>query len=137
MAGFRDLAANLAKLDGIPSRIAAEVAGEINASIQDQFSGGADPYGKPWKPLLPQTVRRKGGDSRILMRTDSLAGETTAKPAAGAGIEITSIDYGNFHQTGTKHMVPRKILPDGDELPETWTNAIQTATENAFKKALG
>jgi phage gpG-like protein len=136
MAGFRDLADRLAELEWIPSRIASEVAGAINESIADQFSAGHDPYGKPWAPLLPSTVRRKGGDRRILRRTDVLSSETVAKPTSGAGIEISSVDYGQFHQTGTKRMVARKILPDGAELPATWSKAIEEATERAFKKAL-
>ncbi len=136
MAGLRDLADRLAQLEGIPSRIAGEVAAKISASLQSQFDGGVNAYGNAWKPLLPQTVRRKGGDSRILRRTDALSAATVAKPTAGAGIEISTLDYGRFHQTGTKHMVARKILPDGSALPKPWSEAIQEASDNAFSKVL-
>ena len=136
MAGFRDLAERLAELEGIPSRIARDVADGINESIADQFATGTDPYGKPWAPLLPQTVRRKGGDTRILRRSDALSSETVARPTSGSGIEITSVESGQYHQGGTKHMVARKVLPDGAELPDAWTEAIEKATEKAFKKAM-
>jgi len=136
MAGFRDLADRLAELEGIPSRITTEVAGVIDASLRDQFDSGVNAYGNPWKPLLPQTVRRKRGDARILRRTDALSSETRATPTSGAGIEITSIDYGSLHQSGTKNMVARKILPDGSALPKPWTEAIADATHRAFVKVL-
>ncbi len=136
MAGFKALQDRLAELEGIPSRIAGEVAQGINAEIRAQFQAGTDPYGKPWAPLLPQTIRRKGGDARILRRHDSLSSETVAIPTSGAGIEITSVDYGGYHQTGTKHMVARPILPDGADLPQSWQDVIQTASDNAFKKVL-
>jgi len=136
MAGFRDLAERLEELQGIPSRITGEVADAINEEIGGQFAGGHNAYGTPWKPLLPQTVRRKRGDARILRRTDALSAETRAVPMQGAGIEITSLDYGTFHQSGTKRMVARKILPDGTALPKAWTEAIEDATDRAFSKVL-
>jgi hypothetical protein len=136
MSGFADLAATLAELDDIPSRIAGEVADGINEEIRQQFDSGTDPYGAPWGPLLPQTVRRKGGDRRILRRADALSVETVARPTAGAGVEISSVDYGGRHQGGTKHMIARPILPDEGELPESWQEVIEKATEKAFKKAM-
>jgi hypothetical protein len=136
MAGAADLAARLAELAKIPSRVAARVASDIDAQLKGEFDHGVNAYGNAWKPLLPQTIRRKRGDARILRRTDQLSAETGAKPAAGAGIEITSLDYGSFHQTGTSRMVARKILPDGGALPKPWTESIQSALDDEFGKAL-
>src|SRR5690348_3268759 len=101
MSGFDDLVSTLAELEDIPSRIASEVSDGINEIIADQFAAGTDPYGAPWAPLLPSTVKRKRGDRRVLRRTDTLSSETRAKPSAGAGVEIDSIDVGQFHQAGT------------------------------------
>ncbi len=137
MAGFSDLADRLAELEGIPSRITREVADAINVEIEGQFANGHNAYGNPWAPLLPSTVKRKKGDRRILRRTDALSSETRATPTSGAGIEITSLDYGGVHQTGDlPRMVARKILPDGSALPRPWTKAIEDATDRAFAKAL-
>lgn len=137
MAGFRDLADRLAQLAKVASRVATPVAARISVSLADQFRNAVNAYGNPWKALLPQTVRRKRGDARILMRTDALAAETVATPiSGGAGVEITSLDYGNFHQTGTKRMVARKILPDGTSLPPVWTEAIQDSLDAEFSKRL-
>ncbi len=136
MAGARDLADRLAQLAGLPSRITAAVADGINAELEEQFASGVNAYGNPWAPLLPQTVRRKGGDSRILLRTDALAAATAAHPSGGAGITIQSLDYGKFHQSGTKHMVARKILPDGKALPPSWQAVIAECAKAAFTKAM-
>ena len=135
MSGFADLAATLAELEGIPSRIAAECADGITEQIRQQFDAGCDAYGNPWEPLLPSTVRRKRGDTRILRRTDKLSSQTTAHPTGGAGIEITSLPEGQFHQGGTRNMDPRPILPDGGDLPTAWEEIIQGATDRAFKRA--
>lgn len=137
MPGFAALADRLAELATVPSRIAAPVAEGINAELQREFAQGSNAYGTPWKPLLPTTVRRKGGDTRILMRTDALANETVARPMSSAGVEIVSLDYGTFHQGGTKHMVPRKILPDGQDLPKSWERVIDREVAAAFAKAMG
>ena len=135
MAGFADLTARIAELEGIPSRIAREVADGISAKLRAQFETSTDPDGRPWAPLLPQTVKRKGGDTRILRRTDAMSGATTAKPESGAGVEVISIDYAERHQTGTKHMVARPILPEG-EIPASWQSIISDAADRAFKKVL-
>lgn len=137
MPGMAALAERLAELEDIPSRIAGEVADGITEELRQQFDGGHDPYGNAWKPLKASTIKRKGGDTRILRRTDTLSSETVATPRRGAGVEITSVDYGRFHQTGTENMTARPVLPDQDELPEAWQEVIQEATDTAFRKALG
>lgn len=134
MPSLDDMAAAISELSDVPSRASVGAAHRINALIGDQFASGVDPFGQPWQPLKESTVKRKGGDRRILRRTDALSLETVARPAAGAGIEIDSLDYGQFHQTGTGRMVARPILPEG-ELPEEWSEAIDAAVEDAFRKA--
>lgn len=134
--GFQALAERLSDLEGIPARITAEVADDITEEIREQFDVGADPYGRSWSPLMASTLKRKRGDGRILRRSDVLSSETVARPTSGAGVEITSVEYGQRHQLGTKHMVARPILPEGDELPESWQEIIEDATSKAVKKAM-
>ncbi len=137
MSGFDDLAATLAELEGIPSRIASEVADGISGLIAEEFASGTDPYGASWAPLFPSTVRRKGGDRRILRRSDALSSDTYARPSSGSGIEVESLPYGGVHQVGDgSRMVARPVLPDGGELPEAWQEVIESAADRAFKKAL-
>ncbi len=135
MSGFADLAANIGELAGLPSRISKRVADGIDKLLNDQFDAETDPYGNAWEPLLPQTVKRKKGDSRILRRTDNLVARTTAVASAGSGVELVSEDYGGVHQVGYVNMVARPILPDGAELPEEWQDIIDGEFEDAMKKA--
>ncbi len=136
MSGFDDLASNLGELRGLPSRISREVASGISAKISEQFDAETDPYGNPWSPLLESTVRRKRGDTRILRRTDVMAGNTIARPSSGAGVLLESEDYGQYHQSGTPDMVARTIFPDGEELPDEWQEIIEDATDRAFGDAM-
>lgn len=137
MSTFEDLAATLAELEDIPSRIAGEVAEGINELIQEEFVSGSDPYGNAWAPLRPSTVRRKGGDTRIMRQSDDLSSGTVARASSGAGIEISSLEYGGYHQGPTSNRVARPVLPDGGELPEAWQEVIEAATDKAFTKAMG
>lgn len=126
MSAFDELASNLGDLAGLPSRVSKEVADGINELMQDQFNSETDPYGNPWPALLPQTVKRKKGDSRILRLTDTLLNNTVASASSGSGVDITSESYGEYHQGGTKNMVAREILPGGKELPEEWLDLIES-----------
>jgi len=126
MAGWDKLAQNLEKLSKIPSQLSKPVAEELNKLINTQFANGQDPYGKPWMKLQPSTIQRKGHDS-ILIETGKLAAQTVAVPMSGAGIELRSVDYGQFHQSGTRYMVAREILPGREELPKAWQAVIAKA----------
>ena len=136
MPGFADLAARLAELEKLPSRVTREAAASITDQLHGQFDAGVNAYRQPWAPLKPSTIRRKRGDARILRRTDALSSEIAARPMSGAGIEIVWLDYAEKHQTGTKWMVARKILPDGSGLPRQWSEAIRISYANAFGEAL-
>jgi hypothetical protein len=133
IAELQRVADSLAELSTVPARAAAAAADSINGLLAEQFAGSHDPSGEAWAELLESTVKRKGGDTRILIRTGAAEAETRARPTAGAGIEITTKDYMSYHQTGTGHMVARKVLPE-DGLPEEWEDAIDSAVEDAFQK---
>ncbi len=131
---LEQLSANLAELSDVPSRAARGAAARINVALQEQFDGEHDPDGRPWAKLLPQTVRRKGGDSRILQRTGEMREGTYARPSQGSGIEISSVEYASFHQTGTKHMTKRPVLPAQDGLPDEWTEIVDDEVAKAFAR---
>lgn len=136
IAELERVADSLAELAVVPARAAAGAADSINGLLADQFAGGHDPYGDAWADLLDSTVKRKGGDTRILIRTGEAEAETKARPTSGAGIEITTKDYMSYHQTGTEHMTARPVLP-GDGLPDEWEDAINAAVEAAFQEVAG
>lgn len=125
------LADRLGELSEIPSRIARDVADDFDAFIDECFSLKQDPYGQAWEPLEESTVLKKGSTT-ILEESGNLRDETGAFPLRGAGIEFRSATYGFFHNAGTVSMVARKFLPDGDELPVQWSDAITARLDAAF-----
>jgi len=127
------LADRLGELSQVPSRVAADVASDFDGFIDECFAAAADPYGNSWEELAESTVERKGHTS-ILQETGNLRDETGAFPTKGAGIEFRSAPYGFFHNAGTVSMTARKFLPDGDELPLQWTDAIAARLDDAFGK---
>jgi len=124
------LARNLERLAAVPSQASADVAATIDNLIDDQFDRGTDPYGKPWAPLAPSTVRQgrrppPGTDTRELRDSVSV------RPLPGAGVGITiGADYAEHFDR------KRPILPRGT-LPRTWNDAIQAAVDAAAERALG
>jgi hypothetical protein len=134
--GFRELADHIGALEGIPSRIARPVADRFTELLGQEFDQETNPYGVPWAELADSTIRKKGHD-QILFETGELSENTIAVPLSGAGIELRSVDHGQFHQAGDPPRMPaRKILPDRAELPLSWQNAIREETEAAFKRTL-
>ncbi len=136
MASFRKLSDNLAELAIVPSRISRTVSDRINDLITEQFSQGKDPYEKPWKPLKATTIRRKGGDNRILLDSNLMSEETVARPMAGSGVRISTTSYAGFHQVGTSRMVAREVLPDRSDLPLKWQKAIETAVSGEVAQVM-
>ena len=125
---WKRLGENLGKLAQVPSRIARPICVGINEQIQKQFDEGKDPYGTPWKPLKPSTVKRKGGDTRILIRTGELL--------AAIASQLVSIDYLGYHMTATANRVARPVFPHRNGLPKTWTEIIQREWRKAFEKTM-
>lgn len=134
--GWQKLADNLGRLAQIPSRIARPIATRINVEIQNQFADGKDPYGKAWAPLKPSTVRSKGGDTRILIRTGRGRQETIAIPMSGAGIELVSVDYLGYHMGATSVRPARPVLPNRSDLPAKWQEIIQDEWRKAFGRTM-
>lgn len=126
------LADALAELSDVPSRASRGAAERINGLLAQEFAGSHSADGEGWAPLLESTVKRKGGDSRILIRSDETRDQTYARPLPGSGIEIVSTEAAQYHQTGTRHMVARPILPDTGELPPEWEEAVEDAVAKAF-----
>lgn len=137
MNGLGQLARNIARLGEVPSRVARDGAAGIARHIDHQFDSGTDPYGRPWAPLRPATLRR-GRHAPPLTDTHAMRDGIAVRPQAGAGIAITfaSDVPAGFHQGGTVNMVARKILPEGT-LPRTWNEALSGAAGAAVKQTMG
>ncbi len=135
-AALNRIAKSLRQLSRVPSQAASGAAPEIRKLLVQQFLTGTDPYGGRWASLSQATLD-KGRSPPPL--TDSGAMATLdVQPSQGAGITITlGADYSRFHQTGTRYMPARPILPDQRGLPATWRRAIQDAADRSFERIMG
>ena len=88
-------------------------AGEwMRRETQLNFARQSDPEGKPWEPLKPSTLRRKK-TTAILRETGSLSASIHRHGPGSSGHETrirVDVDYGIFHQTGTKAIPQREII---------------------------
>jgi hypothetical protein len=121
-------------LSRVPSRVASDGAESIKALIAEQFATQTDPYGTPWAPHQPETLRR-WGEHPVLNLTGALSAVDVA-PMRGAGIAVTlGAPYGAFHQVGTRWMPARPILPVAG-LPSAWSRALSDAADAAFERTM-
>ena len=136
-AALANVRRSLAQLARVPSAASSGAAGAIQALIGEQFARGTDPYGAGWQALAESTVRRKGGDDRILIRTGDMMSGVSVQPMSGAGISITfEQDYSAYHQVGTGRMPARPVLPDQRGLPDSWREAIAEAVRAKGEEAM-
>jgi len=106
---------------------------EIERLIQQQFDEGKDPYGKPWAPLKPSTLRR---GRRPPPLTDTRAMRDGIKVRGiedGISIDVPA-SYASFHQEGAPkvNLAARPMLPEHG-LPESWEQAITSAAESVVR----
>lgn len=99
------------------------IADSVRATFQAIFqSAGGYAVNGPWEPLSEATLARKPGSSaQILIDTDDLHQSLTQPNAVGSISELvdsetlamgTELPYAELHQTGTRFMPARELLPD-------------------------
>lgn len=140
VAALSNVSLMMSRLARVPSRVAPQAAPKLEALLRNEFAQERDPYGNPWKPLSPVTVaikQRTGGRSGILQDKGTMLDELAIVPSSGAGLTVTlGAPYSAFHQTGTRNMPARPILPYA-ALPASWNAALREASEKAFGEAVG
>lgn len=125
-----DLERVLGRLDALPRKVAERAAPAITKELQREFARGTDPYGRKWKKLAT-------GKPSYLTESGRLRRGTRAAPLPGkrAGVRILiGAPWGIYHQTGTRNMPARRILPQRG-LPGTWSAAINRAMREAVREA--
>jgi phage gpG-like protein len=133
--GFQRLNGTLRALSEVPSRVAADASVRIAGLIDGSFDAGTDPYGRPWAPLSTYTLA-KGRFPPPLTDSGAMRASIDVHPTAGAGIEVTlDSEYATFHQTGTRYMPQRQILPQSAGLAPSWREAIAEAVRANVAKA--
>lgn len=108
---------------------------------QGFFSTGIDPNGKPWAPLRPATIAKKG-HGIILVDRDPLMDSLTKRSDSGAIRAITdrmavfgtSVPYAIFHQMGTSRLPIRApVGVDSKTLDDIVNLTADTAVEQLRK----
>jgi phage gpG-like protein len=133
LADLHKLLLTVEKLAYVPRATARIAAPKLTDLIRRQFAQGLDPYGRQWRALKPATIA-KGRRPPPLTDSGKLAGGTGAK-VGPAGITLTvGAKYGVFHQTGTRNMAARRILP-AFGLPAAWRKVLDDAAKQAIQGA--
>jgi hypothetical protein len=138
IASIGRLQQTLNTLARVPRRIAVLAAPQIQERLLDEFRSGANPYGRPWAPLRPSTLRKHGPPP--LTDTGALKHGTRAFVMRGnrAGIHIVLGErYGFFHQVGFRtrgrRVPPRRILPQFG-IPRTWRAVLDSCAKQAAQE---
>lgn len=108
LRALADLGFMVEAFDGIANDVASKVA----MGFRDQ----KDPWGQPWAPLKPSTIRARrkgkgGGSAKILRDTGVLSNSLTAQRTGPLTIEMgTTVPYAAAHQFGASiSFAPRSI----------------------------
>jgi hypothetical protein len=128
-----------AELARVPSKVARKVAHEIDLEIQRCFDRGVDPYGRPWAPLAPATLR-KGRTPPPLTDTWKGRASVEVKPMRGAGVAITvGTPYMKYHQSGASKgnwRLPIRMFLPTNVLPKAWRKIYVEALAEMTAAAL-
>lgn len=136
LAALAAFAEELGRLGEVIEQTAKEAAPKLAARVAAGFAGGFAPSGRAWAPLSPSTLSR-GRSAPPLTDTGALSSTMRSLPGATQIVMSATAPYSSFHQFGTKHMPARPILPEGDELPETWRQDLEDACTAALERKLG
>lgn len=123
-------------LAGIRARVAPKVAARLNERVLDCYRGEHDPYMRPWEPLKPSTIKRKGGNSVILFRSGASGNDCGAKALGAAGVAVWAGGAAGYHMTPSGTRPARCVLPTHG-MPPLWRADIADVCGAEFAKALG
>lgn len=109
------------KASGV-AKVSKALAVAAKGLILEGFEAGADPYGKAWAG-----VER---DGIPLNDTGRLKGSWFVAGANAAGFVISSnAPYAQYHQSGTKRITARMMVPRGGALPKAWDTEFQAVAK--------
>ncbi len=123
IAGLEDLA------DHGMRDIAAELEGELQQVVDDQYAEGKGPNGETWAPL------KRSGRPSHLQDTLAMSGESKAVRGV-SGVTVRIPRPANFHQDGTSRMEARKLVPEDGTLPGRWGEAARDVAVTVIVGAL-
>lgn len=121
MASLKDFIGRLDRLAQSDWRrsVAVSVADTGLRLINDGFENETNPYGERWEPL------KRPRPGKILHKTGTLQGSFIAPAIAPDRVVIVSTtDYGQYQQYGTRTITPRMMLPESRRGLGNWEKPI-------------
>jgi phage gpG-like protein len=144
-AEFDDTISRLAALGADASKPLALVSRIMEEEVRNTFRNEADPWGHPWPPHAPSTVRareRKGNTRTSLLVDKGDMYDSIQRRSDANTAEVSMDGPAEVHQDGTTtagrgHNVripPRPMFPD-DDPPEAWWDRVQAPFVDALQAA--
>lgn len=108
----------------------------IQSQVQLEFKLSQDPYGQKWKPLAPATVKRRRKQSAVpLVDTGAMRASLSYRVEGKAVAVGFGKHYAKYHQTGTKWIPQRAMLPVPEKgIPDKWQILIKKIIASAAGK---
>jgi hypothetical protein len=107
----------------------AEAERAVQSIVDAQYQAGIGPSGEPWADKVD-------GTASFLRKSGEMARESKAIRGV-SGIDVKIPSPGGFHQSGTKKMQARPLVPDEGTLPTSWEQPIEEAVTRVLSKAIG
>ena len=116
--------------DSFMSEVRREVAYDGLRLIAAGYRNSVDPYGSYWAPL-------KYRDGKPLVLSGAFRDTWMAYPTA-TGVRFQSgVDYGAYHQYGTRSIPVRQVIPSSSRgMPSTWSELISKAFSKRIRQAV-
>ena len=134
MSGGGSIGQMIARLRRVSSaafreELSKKLAEEALRQVDAGFREARDPYGKPWAPTKqPNPILQRSG----AFRSDwSIAGYTKD----GFRI-ISAVEYGGYHQHGTKSIAIRMVIPTAKRGLGLWRAPFEKIVVDHFRATM-
>ncbi len=112
------------------SEVRRQVAVDGLRLIAGGYRDSKDPYGASWQPL-------KYRNGKPLVLTGAFRDTWMAYPTPTGVRFVSGVDYGAYHQYGTRSIPFRRVIPMlSYGLPKAWTDVISAAYSRQVRKAV-
>jgi len=128
------------KLAGVSAEllpvVSEQLAEESLNFAREGFDKSRDPYGAKWKSRK-RTTRKNSGKALLVASGVMRKSLNVAANAAGFVLGFAQ-SYATFHQSGTKRMVQRMLVPTAAKgLPSKWAREFKAVVQDVFEELLG
>lgn len=124
---FAELSSLIGRLEGLAAATTDIVSAKLEPALQQvlerEYDQGQSPDGETWAP-------KADGSPSHLQKTGAMRSGTKAVNGV-SGVSVHIPKPGNWHQSGTKRMPARKLVPETEPLPPEWQKALENAATEA------